>query len=249
MAPHDSQDVSHPGTGAPLSTDEVFARVYDELKRLARGYLRSERPDHTLQPTALVHEAYLKLARVEPGRWPDRGTFVALAARAMRRILVDHARAKRSAKRSGQTVTLDSVVLAQAVSPTVDLLALDSALDTLSRTNADHGRVIELHLFGGLSVQETAAVLKVTERTIYRQLRSARAWLESELDLGTGTANDARHALDHTLESIEHGPRSGCPGDRGLRRAARAAEAGAAGSPRTAGDHGAGTRPGACGRC
>ncbi len=188
MTPHDSKDGSHLDAAMHLSTDEVFARVYDELKRLARGYLRSERPDHTLQPTALVHEAYLKLARIEPGQWPDRTTFIALAARAMRRILVDHARAKRSAKRSGQTVTLDSAALTQPEAPTVDLLALDRALDTLSRTHADHSRVIELHLFGGLSVQETADALQVTERTVYRQLRSARAWLESELRLRPDSA-------------------------------------------------------------
>ena len=93
-----------------FSTDEVFTRVYDELKQLASGYLRRERPDHTLQPTALVHEAYLKMSRLEPGRWRDRRVFLAMAARAMRRILVDHARRKEVSRRYNQTVVLDAFV-------------------------------------------------------------------------------------------------------------------------------------------
>lgn len=167
------------------ATDEVFTRVYDELKQLARGYLRRERPDHTLQPTALVHEAYLRMSRLEPGRWPNRKAFLAMAARAMRRILVDHARRRQAGKRAAQTVTLDEGKLATSEA-TVDLIALDRALDTLSRSKSQHGKTVELHLFGGLSVRETAEVLKVTERTVYRQLRSARAWLQSELRVGSG---------------------------------------------------------------
>jgi len=166
------------------ATDEVFIRVYGELKQLARGYLRGERPNHTLQPTALVHEAYLKMSRLEPGRWADRGVFLAMAARAMRRILVDHARRRQAGKRAVQTVTLDEGTLAAAES-TVDLLVLDRAVETLSLSNPQHGRIVELHFFGGLTVRETAEVLKVTERTVYRQLRSARAWLQSELGLDT----------------------------------------------------------------
>ena len=165
------------------ATDEVFIRVYEELKKLARGYLRRERPNHTLQPTALVHEAYLRMSRLEPGRWPHRKAFLGMAARAMRRILVDHARRRNANKRAAQTVTLDEGTLASQES-TVDLLALDRALDTLSRSNAQHGKIVELHLFGGLTVRETAEVLQVTERTVYRQLRSARAWLQSELRMG-----------------------------------------------------------------
>ncbi len=166
-----------------FATDEVFAQVYDELKQLARGYLRRERPDHTLQPTALVHEAYLKMSRLEPGRWPERRVFLAMAARAMRRILVDHARRKDVSKRFRQTVVLDAGSVVEPES-SVDLIALDRALDGLTRSHPQHGRIIELHLFGGLSVSETAAVLQVTERTVYRQLRSARAFLQSELGLG-----------------------------------------------------------------
>jgi len=171
------------------ATDEVFIRVYDELKQLARGYLRGERPNHTLQPTALVHEAYLKMSRLEPGRWANRGAFLAMAARAMRRILVDHARRRQAGKRAVQTVTLDEGTLAAAES-TVDLLALDRAVETLSLSNPQHGRIVELHLFGGLTVRETAEVLKVTERTVYRQLRSARAWLQSELGLDTAESRE-----------------------------------------------------------
>jgi RNA polymerase sigma factor (TIGR02999 family) len=122
------------------------------------------------------------MSRLEPGRWPDRKAFFAIAARAMRRILVDHARRRRASKRAGRKVTLDAGMLANDEGSPVDLLALDEALDLLSRTNAVHGRIIELHLFGGLSVNETAEVLAVTERTVYRHLRSARAWLQSELE-------------------------------------------------------------------
>ncbi len=166
-----------------LATDDVFARVYDELKGLARGYLRRERPDHTFQPTALVHEAYLRMSGLEPGRWRDRRIFLAVAARAMRRILVDHARRHRLARSWRQTVVLDAGRLS-ATESTVDLLALDLALERLARARPEHGRVVELHLFGGLSVADTAAVLETSERTIYRQLRSARAWLQSELGIG-----------------------------------------------------------------
>lgn len=165
-----------------IATDEAFARVYEELKQLARGYLRRERPDHTLQPTALVHEAYLRMSRLEPGQWQDRRVFLATAARAMRRILVDHARRQRVVRRWRQTVLLEPGTLAHQES-VVDLLALDRALDELARSHAQHGRVVEMHLFGGLSVTETAAVLEVSERTVYRQLRSARAWLQSELGM------------------------------------------------------------------
>ncbi len=175
---------SPPRAHSDLATDEAFIRVYDELKQLARGYLRGERSNHTLQPTALVHEAYMKMSRLEPGRWPERKVFLSMAARAMRRILVDHARRRLAGKRAAQTVTLDEGRLA-AAEATVDVLALDRALDTLGSSNSQHGKIVELHLFGGLTVRETAELLEITERTVYRQLRSARAWLQSELEIGT----------------------------------------------------------------
>jgi RNA polymerase sigma factor (TIGR02999 family) len=183
-------ELPHP-TSVDPDTDEIFIRVYAELKQLARGYLRRERSNHTLQPTALVNEAYLRMSRLEPGRWPDRKAFLGIAARAMRRILVDHARRRNAGKRAAQTVTVDEGTLASTES-TVDLLALDRALDTLARSNAQHGKIVELHLFGGLTVGETAGVLQVTERTVYRQLRSARAWLQTELRICTAESRPER---------------------------------------------------------
>ena len=162
------------------ATEEVFQRVYSELRSLAASYLRSERPDHTLHPTALVHEAYLRLASMSPGRWENKGKFVAVAARAMRRILIDHARAKRTRKRHAQTVSLAPGTIAAAQTE-VDLLGLDEALRALSEKDKQRGQIVELHFFGGLTVNETAQTLGIGERTVYRQLRSAKAWLKLQL--------------------------------------------------------------------
>ena len=156
-----------------------------ELRRLARGYIARERRGHTLQTTALINEAFLRLVEAKGLRWQDRAHFIGISARLMRRVLVDHARARGSRKRGGavQRVTLDE---AAAVSPALnlDLLALDRALDALAAVDARKARVIELRFFGGLSVEETAEVLHVSTYTIKRDWRLAKLWLVREM---TGT--------------------------------------------------------------
>jgi RNA polymerase sigma factor (TIGR02999 family) len=155
--------------------------VYNELHRLARHYLRGERPDHTLQSTALVHEAYLRLVNQGPFDVQNRAHFVAMAARLMRQILVDHARGHRAAKRGdGTKLALDDAV-AFAPAQTVDVIALDDALNDLSRLDERQGRIVELRFFGGLSIEETAGVLGVSPATVKREWAAARAFLSSEM--------------------------------------------------------------------
>jgi len=157
--------------------------VYDELKRLARNYLRNERPGHTLQSTALVHEAYLRLVK-SPLRLQNRTHFFAVAARLMREILVDHARSRRAAKRDYRCkITLDRAV-ALPQKRDVDLLALDDALDELSRLDPRQGRIVELRFFGGLSIGETSEILGISPATVKREWTTARAWLHREMSGG-----------------------------------------------------------------
>lgn len=156
--------------------------VYPELRRLAGRYLRRERPDHTLEATALVHEAYLRLAGTASPAWRDRVHFYAVSARMMRRILVDHARARLAAKRGGgqQRVDLDAPELA-ALDRSAEVVALDDALSALSACDRRKSRVLELRYFGGLSVEETAEALGLSAPTIVLETRLARAWLLREL--------------------------------------------------------------------
>lgn len=155
--------------------------VYGELRRLARAHLGRERPGHSLPSTALVHEAYLKLVDQRRVRWQNRAHFFAIAAQQMRRILVDHARAHGAAKRGAEvTVPLTGVDLG-ADPPAPDLLALDEALDRLARIDARQSRLVELRFFGGLTVEETAAVLGVAPITVKRDWALARTWLYREL--------------------------------------------------------------------
>ena len=158
--------------------DEMLPLVYDELHRLAARYLARERPDHTLQPTALVHEAYLRLVRQRDVDWRNRAQFVGLAAGIMRRILVNHARDRVAAKRSGdrERVSL-SLVEAPAGSPDVDLLALEAALDRLAALDERKARVVELRFFGGLTMDEVSTVLDISRATVERDWSFARAWL------------------------------------------------------------------------
>jgi RNA polymerase sigma factor (TIGR02999 family) len=160
---------------------ELMPQVVDALRRIARGYLRRE-PGHTLAPTALVNELYLRLAARRTVRWTNRAQFFAFAATAMRRILVDHARLRDAAKRGDGAlrVTLDPRVAASGPRE-VDLLALDQALVALARMDPRQARVVELRYFGGLTVREVAAVLDVGEATVVRDWASARAWLFSRL--------------------------------------------------------------------
>jgi RNA polymerase sigma factor (TIGR02999 family) len=157
--------------------------VETELRRLARGYMGRERRGHTLQPTALVNEAFLRLTDARQVRWQDRAHFLGISARLMRRVLVDHARARGFRKRGGgaQRVTLDEGLIASP-EPALDLVALDRALEALAEADVRKSRVIELRFFGGLSVEETAEVLHVSPQTIKRDWRLAKLWLLRELD-------------------------------------------------------------------
>ena len=183
MKNHESDD-RRPGED-PQDEDAraQFTRVYDELRRLAAIALRHERPDHTLQPTALVHEAYLRLADLPGGAWKDRTHFLALASRAMRRILVDHARTRKALKRGkGDVGALDALDIPIVdPTPTVDVVLLDTALDRLAKIDRRQARIVELRFFGGLSVEETATVIAASPRTVKRDWQLARAWLRREM--------------------------------------------------------------------
>jgi RNA polymerase sigma factor (TIGR02999 family) len=168
------------GDGA--ASEKLFARVYGELKRLARRQLRDERPDHTLQPTALVHEAYLRLSRSPAVAWQSREHFFRIAGRAMREVLIDHARTHRRQKRGSGTVRvqLQQVGLLLAEQPAA-LLALGEALAELSRLDPAKAAVVELHFFGGFSVAETGRILECSSATVTRHWRLAKAWLAREV--------------------------------------------------------------------
>lgn len=170
--------------GNEQAAAQLFAVVYDELRRLAASALRGERPDHTLQATALVHEAYLRLADEPQARWENRAHFLAVAARAMRRILVDHARGRNAQKR-GSGAARFSLEDIEAIAPEpndhLDLVILDQALARLSVIDPRQGRIIELRFFGGLTVEETAAVVGASPRTVKRDWHLARAWLKREM--------------------------------------------------------------------
>ena len=156
--------------------------VYDELRWLAAAYLRRERPGQTLQPTALVHEAYLRLLKDKPGRWQNRAHFCAIAAHSMRQILIERARARDALKRGGvqARVTLDEGLLA-ADSPHIDLLALDEALQRLEAIDPEQARLVELRFFGGLTIEEAAEAMNISAATVKRHWTIARAWLAREL--------------------------------------------------------------------
>jgi RNA polymerase sigma factor (TIGR02999 family) len=175
------QDWSGGDRGA---AERLMPLVYDELRHLARSYLRRERSDHTLQPTALVNEAYLKLIDQTRVSWQNRSHFFGIAAQVMRRVLLDHARSHASAKRGGgghNKLSLDDAKV-PAVERAAELLALDEALQRLAEVFPRKGRVVELRFFGGLSTAEAAEVLGVSEKTVMREWESAKLWLYRELD-------------------------------------------------------------------
>lgn len=177
--------------GDTAAAQPLFALVYDELRRMAAGALRHERRDHTLQPTALVHEAYLRLAHEPDARWESRAHFLAVAAQAMRRILVDHARTRNAHKRGRGAIRLtfeEVEPVAASVESDVDLVALDQALERLAALDVRQGRIVELRFFGGLTVEETAAVIGVSARTVKREWQMARAWLKRETARLSGRA-------------------------------------------------------------
>lgn len=161
---------------------KLWPLVYDELRRLAAAYLRRERPDHTLQPTALVHEAYLRLIDQTRVDWKNRAHFCAVASEMMRRILVDHARKHHAAKRGrGETrISLDEAV-SFPHEIEIDVIAVDEALLDLSRLDPQQGRLVELRFFGGLTLDETAEVMSISRSTVQREWDMAKAWLHNQL--------------------------------------------------------------------
>ena len=170
--------------GSSESLDEVVLLVYEELRRLAAHYLRAERVNHTLQPTALVNEAYLCLAKQDDVRWQNRAHFLAIAANTMRRVLVDHARERGALKRGGdrRRVTLRSSIALD--DQDVDILSLDEALKKLASFDPAGARVVELRFFGGLTVEEAAEAMGTSPATVKRIWTAAKAWLYRELSAG-----------------------------------------------------------------
>ena len=169
--------------GDRSALDELLPLVYDELRRLARSYLRRERAEHTLESTALVHEAYLRLID-QNASWQSRAHFFGVAAQMMRRILVDHARARQAAKRGdGLRVTLDEG-MAIAEARNLDVLVLDRALENLTKLDERQAKVVELRFFAGLSVEETAEVMSTSPATVKREGTMAKAWLSREMQMG-----------------------------------------------------------------
>jgi RNA polymerase sigma factor (TIGR02999 family) len=175
--------------GDEEARERLMALVYDELRRKAAAYLRRERGGHTLQPTALVHEAYLRLLAQDRVEWQNRAHFLAIAASMMRRVLMDHGRRQKAKKRGGPAarVTLDDR-LAPSMPRELDLLALDEALDALAALDEQKARIVELRAFGGLEVEETAAVLGISPATVKRHWAFALAWLQQRLRSGSGAS-------------------------------------------------------------
>ena len=163
--------------------DQILPHIYGELRRLAGSYLRRERSDHTLQPTALVHEAYMKLVDQRHVKWQNRAHFFGIAAQVMRRILMDHARKHKAEKRGGEAdkLPLEDEILVVSTNRSDQLLALDEALETLAKLDPQKAKIVELRYFGGLSIEETAEVMGVSVPTINRQWRTAKAWLYGQL--------------------------------------------------------------------
>jgi RNA polymerase sigma factor (TIGR02999 family) len=183
--PSRGQDVSRLLTAwsnhDPAARDVLVPIIYAELRRLAHHYMQNERPGHTLQTTALVHEAYLRLTDVDRMQWRDRGHFFAMAATLMRRILVDHARDRARDKRGGGIVftAIDGKQIGQSTN--IDAIALDEALDRLTAMDPQQSRIVELRFFGGLTIEETAEALDISPATVKREWTWAKAWLYHEL--------------------------------------------------------------------
>jgi RNA polymerase sigma factor (TIGR02999 family) len=185
--PHDDVGgmVGRASQGDPQALSALMPLVYDELRRLARGYLYREKAGQTIQPTALVHEAYLRLVDAKQQDWRTRAHFVAIAAISMRQILIERARARAAQKRGGERVrvTLDEE-LVEAPESTFDVLAVDQALTRLADIDAGQARIVELRFFGGLTIEESAQALGVSPATVKRHWTMARAWLQREVSGG-----------------------------------------------------------------
>ena len=166
--------------------NQILPHIYGELRKLASSYLRRERSDHTLQPTALVNEAYLKLIDQKKVVWQNRAHFFGIAAQVMRRILLDHARKHTAEKRGGaaEVLPLEEEILVVSHEKSAELIALDEALETLTKMDEQKAKIVELRYFGGLSIEETAEVMGVSVPTINRQWRMAKAWLYGQVARG-----------------------------------------------------------------
>ena len=173
------EPLDEPGQGEPV--DRLTESLYRELREIAARQLRSERPDHTLQPTALVHEAYLRLSLQDGVQWQDRTHFLSIASRQIRQILVDHARARNRVKRGGDQTRITLQTDVAAVAEPVDLLELEDALQRLDEFGDTHGQIVELKFFGGLTEPEISSVLGISERTVRRRWLFARSWLYRQL--------------------------------------------------------------------
>lgn len=190
MAETDNHDITHLliewSNGNQAVQAQLIESVYQELHKLASSYLRRERPDHTLQPTALVHEAYLILIDQKRVQWQNRTHFFGIAAQIMRRILVDYARSQKAAKRGGEhlTVALEEAFGVAHPTKNVDLLALDTALQQLETFDPQQAQIVELRYFAGLKTDETAEVLGISLATVGREWSMAKAWLYRELSAG-----------------------------------------------------------------
>jgi RNA polymerase sigma factor (TIGR02999 family) len=171
--------------GDKTAENELFPIIYGQLRALAAHFLRSERPDHTLQATALVHEAYMKLIGMGEVSWQNRAHFFALAARSMRQVLVDHARNRNAGKRRGLKISLESA-LVYTDEQSGELIDLDEALSRLAQWDQRQAQVVELRFFAGLSEQEAGEVLGVSERTVKRDWKMAKAWLYGQLSGADG---------------------------------------------------------------
>ncbi len=168
--------------GDQAALDQLMPIVYDELRRLARSYLRRERPDHSLEGTAVVHEAYLRLVDQRQVEWQSRAQFFGLASQMIRNILVDHARRRNRLKRGGDACKISVAAdLAATAEPALDLVELDDALQNLSKLDSRQARIVEMRFFGGLSIEETAEALQISPATVKRDWTIARAWLQREL--------------------------------------------------------------------
>ena len=170
--------------GDPVALERLMPLVYDELRRLAVRYLRRERANHTLQPTALINEAYMRLVDQQEVEWQGRAQFYGLAARLMRNILVDHARSRQAAKRGGPQfrVSFDEDNWGRETNPQIELIAVHEALERLATFDPQKAQIVELRFFGGLSIEETAEVLCVGHATVERDWKLAKAWLRRELE-------------------------------------------------------------------
>ena len=187
MAESDQHDVTRLlkawSGGDSKALDELFPIVYTEVRKLARSYLRRERPDHTLQPTALVNEAYMRLVDQRHVDWQNRAHFFGIAAQVMRRVLVDHARMRQADKRgSGDRPVVLDEALALVAERTPDVVALDDALRALAELDPRQAQIVELRFFGGLSIEEAAEVIGLSPATVKREWSAARAWLRRELE-------------------------------------------------------------------